>query len=153
MVEVRWVLPWGRARPLALALGLAFAPALAGCILTADKLDPALDVPGKYTRANAASVKADRGERVTQNLGEKVYSIIDELIAIGKELGRSPASIALAWVQGRPGVASTIIGASGQTVDTSPLTVVPPCENMLATFRNCIGNPSVGFDSLSRRAT
>jgi aryl-alcohol dehydrogenase-like predicted oxidoreductase len=66
---------------------------------------------GKYTRANAASVKADRGERVTQNLGEKVYSIIDELIAIGKELGRSPASIALAWVQGRPGVASTIIGA------------------------------------------
>jgi aryl-alcohol dehydrogenase-like predicted oxidoreductase len=66
---------------------------------------------GKYTRENAASVKADRGERVTQNLGEKVYSIIDELIAIGKELGASPASVALAWVQGRPGVASTIIGA------------------------------------------
>jgi aryl-alcohol dehydrogenase-like predicted oxidoreductase len=66
---------------------------------------------GKYTRENAASVKADRGERVTQNLGEKVYSIIDELIAIGRELGSSPASIALAWVQGRPGVASTIIGA------------------------------------------
>ena len=66
---------------------------------------------GKYTRENAATVKADRGERVTQNLGEKVYSIIDELIAIGKELGASPAAVALAWVQGRPGVASTIIGA------------------------------------------
>jgi aryl-alcohol dehydrogenase-like predicted oxidoreductase len=66
---------------------------------------------GKYTRENAASVKADRGERVTQNLGEKVYGIIDELIAIGKELGASPASVALAWVQGRPGVASTIVGA------------------------------------------
>jgi aryl-alcohol dehydrogenase-like predicted oxidoreductase len=66
---------------------------------------------GKYTRENAASVKADRGERVTQNLGEKVYAVIDELIAIGKELGTSPASVALAWVQGRPGVASTIIGA------------------------------------------
>ncbi len=66
---------------------------------------------GKYTRENAASVKADRGERVTQNLGEKVYGIIDELIAVGKELGASPASVALAWVQGRPGVASTIIGA------------------------------------------
>jgi outer membrane protein, multidrug efflux system len=51
MVGVRRVLPWGRARPLALALSLAFAPALAGCILTNDKLDPALDVPGKYTRA------------------------------------------------------------------------------------------------------
>ena len=66
---------------------------------------------GKYTRANAGTVKADRGERVTQNLGEKVYAIIDELIAIGKELNASPASVALAWVQGRPGVASTIIGA------------------------------------------
>ena len=66
---------------------------------------------GKYTRDNAASVKADRGERVTQNLGEKVYAIIDELIATGKELNASPAAVALAWVQGRPGVASTIIGA------------------------------------------
>ena len=56
-------------------------------------------------------MKADRGERVTQNLGEKVYAIIDELIAIGKDLNASPASVALAWVQGRPGVASTIIGA------------------------------------------
>jgi aryl-alcohol dehydrogenase-like predicted oxidoreductase len=66
---------------------------------------------GKYTRANAATVKADRGERVTQNLGEKVYAIIDELIAIGKDAHASPASVALAWVQSRRGVASTIIGA------------------------------------------
>jgi aryl-alcohol dehydrogenase-like predicted oxidoreductase len=66
---------------------------------------------GKYTRENAATVKADRGERVTQNLGEKVYAIIDALIAIGAEHHASPASIALAWVQSRPGVASTIVGA------------------------------------------
>jgi len=46
------VLPWGRPHPLlALAVSLALVPALAGCILTADKLDPALDVPDKYTRA------------------------------------------------------------------------------------------------------
>jgi len=52
MVEVRRVLPWGRPHPLpAFVLSLALVPALAGCILTADKLDPALDVPGKYTRA------------------------------------------------------------------------------------------------------
>jgi aryl-alcohol dehydrogenase-like predicted oxidoreductase len=66
---------------------------------------------GKYTRENAGDVKADRGERVTQNLGEKVYAIIEALIAIGRELNASPASVALAWVQRRPGVASTIIGA------------------------------------------
>lgn len=92
----------GELIPMALELGLGVTPwsPLKSGVLS-----------GKYTRANAATVKADRGERVTQNLGEKVYAIIDELIAIGKELHASPASVALAWVQGRPGVASTIIGA------------------------------------------
>jgi aryl-alcohol dehydrogenase-like predicted oxidoreductase len=92
----------GELVPMALEMGLGVTPwsPLKSGVLS-----------GKYTRANAGTVKADRGERVTQNLGEKVYAIIDELIAIGKELNASPASVALAWVQGRPGVASTIIGA------------------------------------------
>ena len=51
MVEVRRVPLWAwRSLLPALALSLALMPALAGCILTADKLDPALDVPQKYTR-------------------------------------------------------------------------------------------------------
>src|SRR5580765_4648088 len=66
---------------------------------------------GKYTRENAATVTADRGERVTATLGEKVYTIIDELARIAKEAGATAASVALAWVHGRRGVASTIIGA------------------------------------------
>ena len=56
-------------------------------------------------------MKADRGERVTSFLNERTYAIIDELLRIGREIGASPASVALAWVQSRPGVASTIIGA------------------------------------------
>ena len=60
---------------------------------------------GKYTRENAATVKADRGERVTQNLGEKVYAIIDELIAIGKELQREPG-VGRARVGAGPAAAS-----------------------------------------------
>ena len=92
----------GELIPMAIEMGLGVTPwsPLKSGVLS-----------GKYTRENAASVKADRGERVTQNLGEKVYVIIDELTAIGRELAASPASVALAWVQGRPGVASTIIGA------------------------------------------
>ena len=92
----------GELIPMALELGLGVTPwsPLKSGVLS-----------GKYTRANAATVKADRGERVTQNLGDKVYAIIDELIAIGKDIHASPASVALAWVQGRRGVASTIIGA------------------------------------------
>src|SRR5437763_1675061 len=92
----------GELIPMALEMGLGVTPwsPLRGGALS-----------GKYTRQNAGTVTADRGERVTQNLGEKVYAIIDELIAIGKEQKASPASVALAWVQSRPGVASTIIGA------------------------------------------
>src|SRR5947209_412774 len=76
----------GELIPMALELGLGVTPwsPLRGGALS-----------GKYTRDNAGTVKADRGERVTQNLGDKVYTIIDELIAIGREQHASPASVAL----------------------------------------------------------
>jgi aryl-alcohol dehydrogenase-like predicted oxidoreductase len=92
----------GELIPMALEMGLGVTPwsPLKSGVLS-----------GKYTRENAATVKADRGERVTATLGEKVYAIIDELARMAKEVGGTPASVALAWVQGRPGVASTIIGA------------------------------------------
>ncbi len=66
---------------------------------------------GKYTRENAAEVKADRGPWVTSNLNEKAYTVVDKLIDIAKQIESTPARVALAWVQGRPGVTSTIIGA------------------------------------------
>jgi aryl-alcohol dehydrogenase-like predicted oxidoreductase len=64
----------GELMPMAIEMGLGVTPwsPLKSGVLS-----------GKYTRENAAAVKPDRGERVTQNLGEKVYAIIDELIAIG----------------------------------------------------------------------
>jgi len=70
---------------------------------------------GKYTRENAGTQKGDRGFMVDRALGEKAYAIIDELIRVARELDATPASVALAWVRGRPGVTSTIIGA--RTVD------------------------------------
>ncbi len=66
---------------------------------------------GKYTRENAGKQKADRGVMVDMSLNDKAYAVIDALAAIAKELATTPARVALAWVQGRPGVASTIIGA------------------------------------------
>jgi aryl-alcohol dehydrogenase-like predicted oxidoreductase len=92
----------GELIPMALELGLGVTPwsPLRGGVLT-----------GKYTRENAGQVKADRGERVTAALDERVYAIVDELIRIARQLSTSPAAVALAWVQSRPGVTSTIIGA------------------------------------------
>ncbi len=92
----------GELIPMALEMGLGVTPwsPLRSGVLS-----------GKYTRENAATAKADRGERVTSQMGESVFAIVDALQAIAKELNTTPAAVALAWVQGRPGVASTIIGA------------------------------------------
>ena len=66
---------------------------------------------GKYTRANAATVQPDKRTWVAGALGEEVYKVIDELQRIAGELESTPARVAVAWVQGRPGVTSTILGA------------------------------------------
>ncbi|HEY9784001.1 MAG TPA: aldo/keto reductase [Candidatus Obscuribacterales bacterium] len=66
---------------------------------------------GKYTRENKDKVDANRGEWVTRALTEHAYNVIDEVIKLSKKLGKSPAQIAIAWVQSQPGVTSTIIGA------------------------------------------
>ena len=43
---------------------------------------------------------------------ERNWRIVDELVAVAKELERPPAQVALNWVANRPGVASVIIGAT-----------------------------------------
>jgi aryl-alcohol dehydrogenase-like predicted oxidoreductase len=66
---------------------------------------------GKYTSAYAGKVQAGRGEWATSALNDKTYTIIDALIGIAREADSTPARVALAWVQQRPGVTSAIIGA------------------------------------------
>jgi aryl-alcohol dehydrogenase-like predicted oxidoreductase len=65
---------------------------------------------GKYTRRNVGQVKADR-QFATGFVTEKTLEVVDELEKIAKVHDTSVARVALAWVQGRPGVTSTIIGA------------------------------------------
>jgi aryl-alcohol dehydrogenase-like predicted oxidoreductase len=65
---------------------------------------------GKYKRDNAGSVDTARTALVGVP-GEENYVVIDALRAISTEVGASPAAVALAWVHGRPGVASILIGA------------------------------------------
>ena len=43
---------------------------------------------------------------------DRNWAIVAGLKALAAEIGTSPAQLALAWVMGRPGVASTLIGAS-----------------------------------------
>ena len=43
---------------------------------------------------------------------ERNWKIVDAVKTVAQEAGQSPARIALAWVMGRPGVASTLMGVS-----------------------------------------
>jgi aryl-alcohol dehydrogenase-like predicted oxidoreductase len=69
---------------------------------------------GKYRRGH----KPPEGTRQLANWGEppvydqeKLYDIIEVLIRIAEGRGISAAQVALAWLIGRPGVTSVIIGA------------------------------------------
>ena len=66
---------------------------------------------GKYTRDKHGQHEAGRGPWATSALGDKTYDLLDEMGRVAKELGTTVARVAIAWVQGRPGVTSTIIGA------------------------------------------
>ena len=66
---------------------------------------------GKYRRENAGTVKADRAFLIGDALNERTYALIDELEIIARTHESTIARVALAWVQGQPGVTSTIIGA------------------------------------------
>jgi aryl-alcohol dehydrogenase-like predicted oxidoreductase len=75
---------------------------------------------GKYAREGVAA----RGEgrfAVVQGAGnpffdrfltERSWAIVDAVREVAHELGWTPAEVALSWVTGRPGVSSTVIGAT-----------------------------------------
>jgi aryl-alcohol dehydrogenase-like predicted oxidoreductase len=65
---------------------------------------------GKYTRNGSDPVDTKRGA-VMGGPAEEDWVVIDALEAVAVETGASPAAVALAWVRGRPGVASTLVGA------------------------------------------
>jgi aryl-alcohol dehydrogenase-like predicted oxidoreductase len=69
---------------------------------------------GKYRRGQAVP----EGSRHFQNWGEppihdetRLYDTIEVLVEIAEQRGVSPAEVALAWLLGRPGITSLVIGA------------------------------------------
>lgn len=68
-------------------------------------------ISGKYTRENVSSLKDGRAPVLGPLVTEKHFEIVDEMKRIAKELDTTVPRVALAWVQSRPGVASSIIGA------------------------------------------
>lgn len=65
---------------------------------------------GKYTRKNGQKMQGFRGTFVG-DLSEKQLDIIDVVQEVAAEINSDVPTVALAWVQSRPGVASTVLGA------------------------------------------
>lgn len=88
--------------PMARAMGLGVTPwsPLRGGVLS-----------GKYTRAGRPAPGTVRVAADSKYLNEQTYLLIDAMEAVAKDVGATVAQVALRWVQDRPGVASTIIGA------------------------------------------
>ncbi len=94
--------------PAALEMGLGLTPwsPLASGLLS-----------GKYKRGQTSGegrliATKDAPNPVFKKFNERNFSIVDVLVQVAKELGHSPAQVALNWVANRPGVTSTIIGAT-----------------------------------------
>jgi aryl-alcohol dehydrogenase-like predicted oxidoreductase len=96
--------------PAALELGLGICPwsPLANGILT-----------GKYKKTAAGKIAGDGRigvggftTGVNSDLSERNLAIVDAVTRAAKALERTPAQVALNWVTRRPGVASTIMGAT-----------------------------------------
>ncbi|CAB4441408.1 unnamed protein product [Rhizophagus irregularis] len=68
---------------------------------------------GKYTRESNVNLKSDYRNQsvISYSKDEKNWQILDEVIAISKEINRSPVQIALNWIQQKPGITSPLIGA------------------------------------------
>jgi aryl-alcohol dehydrogenase-like predicted oxidoreductase len=95
--------------PAALELGAGVCPwsPLASGMLT-----------GKYLRSGTQP-EGDGRLRTTKDspifrrlFTERNWTIVDALAGVAKELGRSPAQVAINWVARRPGVTSTLLGAT-----------------------------------------
>jgi aryl-alcohol dehydrogenase-like predicted oxidoreductase len=93
----------GELMPMARELGLGVTPwsPLARGVLS-----------GKYKRADKGRHKTDRSAQAMAALNDdRTYDIAEVAEGIAKELGTTPARVALAWVRSRPGVVSPIVGA------------------------------------------
>jgi aryl-alcohol dehydrogenase-like predicted oxidoreductase len=74
-------------------------------------------LPRDAATANATRPEDDKRLDGANPFGDSLFTprnwkIVDELKRIAAEAGESPARVALAWVCGRPGVTSTLMGVS-----------------------------------------
>ncbi len=97
--------------PAALELGMGICPwsPLASGMLTGKYQQRGADMDGK---GRLQMIRGGGNPGFEKLFTERNWAIVDQLVAIAKELGKSPTQTALNWITSRPAVTSTIIGAT-----------------------------------------
>lgn len=96
--------------PAALELGIGVCPwsPLAGGLLTGKYRQTA----GGREEGEGRLIPKESDYPVIERFTEPNRRVVGTLLEVAQELGRAPAQVALNWVSRRPGVTSTIIGAT-----------------------------------------
>lgn len=102
---------------------------------------------GKHRRDNVGSVDSKRTG--AGGPSDADFVVIDALNTVADEVGATPAAVALAWVRGRPGVSSTIIGARrvDQLIDNLGALEVTLTVEQIAIL-NAASTPTPGFPAM-----
>lgn len=105
---------------------------------------------GRYTREKKGegrlTATAGSDNPVFQKFTDRNFEIVDALMGVARSMGRSPAQVALNWITKRPGVTSTIIGATKLNQLDDNLTALEfdiPAE--LAAKLETVSRPPVQF--------
>lgn len=105
---------------------------------------------GKYKRGDTGNTGRLSGANPFGNskFADRNWDILDVLTAVALELYRPAAQVALAWTMARPGVTSTLIGASSlsqvaSNILASEITLSPDQMAQL----NAASTPAMGFSA------
>ncbi|WP_327370831.1 aldo/keto reductase [Streptomyces sp. NBC_01217] len=103
--EVEWELA-----PLSVREGLGIIPwsPLDGGWLSGKYRRGMADAPAD---SRAARNRASGGDDWQRRDNEETWQVVDAVLAVAEEAGRTPAQVALSWLLGRPGVTAPIVGA------------------------------------------
>lgn len=103
---------------------------------------------GKYSRGMANEVRSDGAP----GPDEREFGIIDALNEVAAEIGASPAATALAWVQSRPAMTSTIIGARHrQQFDANLAALDLTLTEQQLTILDAVSRPALNFPAHNNR--
>lgn len=104
--EIEWELV-----PVSLNEGVGITPwsPLRGGWLSG-KYRRGMQAPPENTRVKEASPTNPWGEAWNYYANEHTWNVIDTMVAVAEEAGKTPVQVALNWLLQRPGVTAPIIG-------------------------------------------